>query len=114
GAHRQGGDDLRALEGRPQPHAGGILLDPRHRRRHPRPRGRPPRPRLLIPPKTPQGTDRMDVIVRNGTVVTASGVSKADIGIKDGKVVQIGGTLESANRIVDAKGCYVMPGGVDV
>jgi dihydropyrimidinase len=56
----------------------------------------------------------MDVIVKNGTVVTASGVSQTDIGIKDGKVMQIGGTLDSADRIIDAKGCYVMPGGVDV
>jgi dihydropyrimidinase len=56
----------------------------------------------------------MDVIVRNGTVVTASGISKADIGIQDGKVVQIGGTLDQAERIIDAEGCYVMPGGIDV
>ncbi|WP_108662481.1 dihydropyrimidinase [Acuticoccus kandeliae] len=55
----------------------------------------------------------MDLIVRNGTIVTASGISKADLGIKDGVVVQIGGAMEGA-REIDAAGRYVMPGGVDV
>lgn len=33
----------------------------------------------------------MDLVVKNGTVVTASGVSAADIGVVDGKIAQIGG-----------------------
>jgi len=56
----------------------------------------------------------MDLVVKNGTVVTASGVSAADIGVVAGKIVQIGGTLREAAKIVDAKGRYVMPGGIDV
>ena len=56
----------------------------------------------------------MDLVVKNGTIVTASCVSAADIGIVDGKIAQIGGNLEDAAKIVDATGCYVMPGGIDV
>jgi dihydropyrimidinase len=56
----------------------------------------------------------MDLIVKNGTIVTAGGTSRADLGVKDGKIVQIGGELGEAARTIDAAGCYVMPGGVDV
>jgi dihydropyrimidinase len=56
----------------------------------------------------------MDLIVKNGTIVTASGISRADLGVKGGKIVQIGGELGEAGRTIDASGCYVMPGGVDV
>jgi dihydropyrimidinase len=57
----------------------------------------------------------MDLIVKHGTVVTATDIYQADIGVSDGKVVQIGGDLpEDGARVIDATGCYVMPGGVDV
>ncbi|WP_445505156.1 dihydropyrimidinase [Microvirga sp. G4-2] len=56
----------------------------------------------------------MDIIIRNGTVVTADGISRADLGIENGKVVQIGGPLGAAGTVIDATGCYVMPGGIDV
>lgn len=56
----------------------------------------------------------MDLVIRNGTVVTASGMSRADIGVEGGVVVQIGGAMPAAEREIDAGGCYVMPGGVDV
>lgn len=55
----------------------------------------------------------MDLIVRNGTIVTADGISEADIGVVDGKIAQIGGNIAKAAKIVDATGCYVMPGGID-
>jgi dihydropyrimidinase len=57
----------------------------------------------------------MDLIVRNGTVVTATDTYQADIGISNGKVVQIGAGLAADDaRVIDATDCYVMPGGVDV
>jgi dihydropyrimidinase len=55
----------------------------------------------------------MDLIVRSGTIVTAGGVSAADVGIIGGKIAQIGGKMGEASKIVDATGCYVMPGGID-
>jgi dihydropyrimidinase len=57
----------------------------------------------------------MDTLVKHGTVVTAAGISRADVAIKDGTVAVIGADLEGAGaRFIDASGCYVIPGGVDV
>jgi len=57
----------------------------------------------------------MDVILRNGTVVTANDVYDADIGIEDGVVKRIGSQLPGpARREIDAKGKLLIPGGVDV
>jgi dihydropyrimidinase len=57
----------------------------------------------------------MDLIVRNGTVVTATDTFRADLGINNGKVAQIGGELATDDaQVIDATDCYVMPGGVDV
>jgi dihydropyrimidinase len=57
----------------------------------------------------------MDLVVRNGTVVTATDTYRADVGVKDGKVTQIGIALAAHDaRVIDASDCYVMPGAVDV
>ena len=58
----------------------------------------------------------MDTIIRNGIVVTAAGESAADVGIQNGKIVAIASKLDAAlaKQCLDAKGCYVIPGGVDV
>lgn len=56
----------------------------------------------------------MDLVVRNGAVVTADGIAHADIGIADGRIVQIGGAFPPGVESIDAGGCYVLPGGVDV
>ncbi|RWR15461.1 dihydropyrimidinase [Sinirhodobacter populi] len=56
----------------------------------------------------------MDLVIRNGTVVTAGGTYAADIGIAEGKIAQIGGTFDAGLPALDASGLYVMPGGVDV
>ena len=56
----------------------------------------------------------MDIILRNGTVVTASDVYQADVGIEDGVIKQIGASLlQSAAREIDVTGKYLLPGGVD-
>jgi dihydropyrimidinase len=54
-----------------------------------------------------------DLIVRNGTVVTASDTIRCDIGIKDGRVAVLGRGLNDAAEIVEAAGKYVLPGGID-
>lgn len=57
----------------------------------------------------------MDVVLRNGTVVTANEVYEADVGIRDGRIEQIGKRLPGdAGREVDASGKLVLPGAVDV
>lgn len=56
----------------------------------------------------------MDTVIKNGLIVTVAGTFAADIGISDGRIVQIGGTMEPAFTTIDAAGCYVMPGAIDV
>lgn len=56
----------------------------------------------------------MDLIIKNGTVVTDSETFKADIGISNGKIKIIGQDLNDADQIIDATGQYVMPSGLDV
>lgn len=55
----------------------------------------------------------MDLVIRHGTVVTASDTYKADVGIRGGKVVQLGGSIPAGAREIDASGKLVIPGGVD-
>lgn len=57
----------------------------------------------------------MSVLIKGGTVVTADYTFKADVYCKDGKIDAIGENLDvpSGAEIVDAKGQYVMPGGID-
>src|SRR5215467_2006058 len=54
-----------------------------------------------------------DVVIRNGTVVTAADTARCDVGIKDGRIVVLGERLPKAGREIDATGRLVMPGGVD-
>lgn len=54
----------------------------------------------------------MTTVIKNGTIVTADLTYKADVKIEGGKIVEIGPDL-SGNEVLDASGCYVMPGGID-
>ena len=58
----------------------------------------------------------MDTIIKNGTIVTAIDKYKADVGIKNGKISAIAARIPSKQgiEVIDAKGMYVMPGGIDV
>ena len=58
----------------------------------------------------------LDIIIKNGNVVTASDTYVADIGVKDGKIETIGANLNAGqeSQVIDAKGKYVFPGGIDV
>ncbi len=51
-------------------------------------------------------------IIKNGTVVTADLSYKADVRVEGGKITEIGQNL-SGGEVLDATGCYVMPGGID-
>lgn len=54
----------------------------------------------------------MSTVIKGGTVVTADLTYKADVRIEGGKIVEIGPNL-SGDEVLDAAGCYVMPGGID-
>jgi dihydropyrimidinase len=57
---------------------------------------------------------RVRTLVSGGTVVTAADTIRADVLIDDGKVAGIGVAGVSADRVIEATGRYVIPGGVDV
>ncbi|PAP92065.1 dihydropyrimidinase [Mesorhizobium wenxiniae] len=57
--------------------------------------------------------DRFDVLIRGGTVATATEVFKADVGIKGEEIFAIGHDLGRGDREIDANGMLVLPGGVD-
>src|SRR5271163_3560591 len=54
-----------------------------------------------------------DLVIKNGTVVTAADTQHCDIGIKDGAVATLGRGLGPATREIDATGKLVLPGAVD-
>jgi dihydropyrimidinase len=57
----------------------------------------------------------MDLIIKNGIVVTPLEVFKADIGIKNEKIICIADQIEAeANESIDASGRYILPGAIDV
>ncbi len=55
---------------------------------------------------------QVDLVIRNGRVVTESMDARVDVGIMDGKVVQVGGQMDAA-REIDASWKMVIPGGID-
>ncbi len=54
----------------------------------------------------------MSTVIKNGTIVTADLTYKADVLIEGGKISAIGEGL-SGDKVLDATGCYIMPGGID-
>jgi dihydropyrimidinase len=54
----------------------------------------------------------MTTIIKGGTVVTADLSYRSDVRIDEGQIVEIGPDLEDGDML-DASGCYVMPGGID-
>ena len=57
--------------------------------------------------------DIFDTIIRGGTVATSAAVVRCDIGIRDGRIAALADSLEGADRVIDAEGRTVTPGGVD-
>lgn len=51
-------------------------------------------------------------VIKGGTVVTADLSYVADVKVEGGRIVEIGQGL-SGDKVLDATGCYVMPGGID-
>jgi len=56
----------------------------------------------------------MSLLIRGGTVVNHDHSRRADVLIDGGTIVAIGENLKNAaDHVLDASGCYVMPGGID-
>src|SRR3954449_4554096 len=59
-----------------------------------------------------------DLVIRGGTVVTATGSRRADIAVAGGRIVAIepdlSGPAAAADEVIDATGLLVLPGVIDV
>jgi dihydropyrimidinase len=55
-----------------------------------------------------------DLVVKGATCVTASDTFVADIAVEKGKIAAIGKVVPGDTKVVDARGCVVVPGGIDV
>ena len=58
-------------------------------------------------------SERPSIVVKGGTVVDQEGERLADVVVVDGQVTAVGADL-SADLTLDASGCLVMPGLVDI
>ncbi|MTH48370.1 dihydropyrimidinase [Intestinirhabdus alba] len=58
----------------------------------------------------------MRVLIKNGIVVNADGQARQDLLIENGLIAQLAEQITPAEpcETIDAEGCYVMPGGIDV
>jgi dihydroorotase len=56
------------------------------------------------------------ILITNGTVLDPSQVfeRRVDVLLRDGKVAAVGTNLGKADRVIDAAGCFVTPGLIDV
>ncbi|MGH8034959.1 MAG: dihydropyrimidinase, partial [Lysobacterales bacterium] len=54
------------------------------------------------------------LLIRNGTVVTATDHYAADVLVQDEQIAAIGRKLDArGDRVLDATECYLFPGGID-
>src|SRR6188474_480994 len=57
----------------------------------------------------------MGILIKNGTIVTATDQYVGDVLVDGEKITTIGSSLSMpADKVIDAKGKYVLPGGIDV
>ncbi len=58
-----------------------------------------------------------DLVIRGGTIIDGTGIPRyrADLGVKDGRVAMISGSINAArSKEIDAGGCIVAPGAIDL
>ncbi len=60
--------------------------------------------------------EHFDLIVRGGTLIDGTGAprSAGDVAVKDGRIAALGEVAGTADREIDATGCIVAPGFIDV
>ena len=54
-----------------------------------------------------------DLVIRNGTVVTASDKFTCDVGVRAGRITALGHELGPTQDVIDATDLLVLPGGID-
>src|SRR5947208_6864518 len=56
----------------------------------------------------------MSILIKGGRVITAADDYVADVYVEDERISMIGESLDqAADKVIDASGKYVLPGGVD-
>jgi len=57
-----------------------------------------------------------DLVVRGGRIADGTGMPSftADVAVRDGRIARIGRVTDAADRTIDADGCVVAPGFIDV
>ena len=56
----------------------------------------------------------IDLLIKNGKIVTHNNEKIADIAIKNGKIIKIGKLVNlKSKKTIDAKGLHVLPGAFD-
>lgn len=68
---------------------------------------------MTIPGARGVGAEAQSVVIRGGRVLDAGGERDADVLIVDGRIADVGGDLDG-DRVLDAGGCVVAPGLVDL
>ncbi len=59
-------------------------------------------------------TQHFDLVIKSGTVMAPDGENRMDIGLSNGLVAAMGDlTSATADEIIDATGCHVLPGAID-
>ncbi len=61
--------------------------------------------------------NEFDIVIRGGTIVDGTGIPRyrGDLAVKDGRVVRISGRIPAgAAKEIDASGCIVAPGAIDL
>ncbi|MFO7590444.1 MAG: dihydroorotase [Acidimicrobiia bacterium] len=61
----------------------------------------------------PDASNDPELVLRGGRVVDATGERTADVRVVDGRVVEVGAGL-TGDRVLDAEGCIIAPGLVDL
>lgn len=58
----------------------------------------------------------MSILIQNGTLITDADGYKADISIQNEKICNVAAKIDPTGyeRLIDATGCYIMPGALDV
>ena len=57
-----------------------------------------------------------DTLIRNGTVVTPTGVERLEVALNDGRIAALlaPGTAAEAREVIEAEGLHLLPGAIDI
>ncbi len=54
-----------------------------------------------------------EILLRGGTLVTATDSTESDLLVRDGKIAEIDTDLSTSDRVIDVTNQLVMPGAID-